>query len=71
MRLPSWIPGWSRRVGALAGALSLGSLAFVAVPTAGTAATATTTAPPYSCAPNGPAGGQTVYGTFGDASAIG
>jgi hypothetical protein len=76
MRLPSWIPGWSRRAGALAGALSLGSLAFVAVPTAGTAATTATTAtaataPPYSCAPNGPAGGQTVYGTFGDASAIG
>ena len=77
MRLPSWIPGWSRRVGALAGALSLGGLAFVAVPTTGTAAAAATTAtaaptaPPYSCAPNGPTGGQTVYGTFGDASAIG
>src|ERR1700753_443610 len=76
MRLPSWIPGCARRGGALAGALSLGSLAFVAVPTAGTAATAATTAPaatapPYSCAPNGPAGAQTVSATFGDASAIG
>jgi hypothetical protein len=77
MRRSSWIPGWSRRMGALAGALSLGGLAFVAVPIAGSAATAATTAtaaptaPPYSCAPNGPTGGQTVYGTFGDASAIG
>ncbi len=35
------------------------------------AAAATATAAPYSCAPNGPAGGQTVYGTFGDASVIG
>jgi hypothetical protein len=26
---------------------------------------------PYSCAPNGPAGSQTIYGTFGDASVIG
>jgi hypothetical protein len=32
---------------------------------------ATVTAPPYSCAPNGPAGNQTVYGTFGDASVLG
>jgi hypothetical protein len=29
------------------------------------------TAPPYSCAPNGPAGNQTIYGTFGDASVLG
>ncbi len=28
-------------------------------------------APPYPCSPNGPAGNQTVYGTFGDASVIG
>ncbi|HEX4255984.1 MAG TPA: hypothetical protein VH089_12885, partial [Streptosporangiaceae bacterium] len=55
----------------LIGAVSLGGLAFAAVPAAGTAATAATTAPPYSCAPNGPAGSQTVYGTFGDATAIG
>ncbi|MGI9007367.1 MAG: hypothetical protein ACR2FU_14435, partial [Streptosporangiaceae bacterium] len=26
---------------------------------------------PYSCAPNGPPGSQTIYGTFGDASALG
>jgi len=32
---------------------------------------AAVTAPPYSCAPNGPAGNQTVYGTFGDASVLG
>ena len=59
----------SRGVMVLATALSLGGLAF----SAGTAsaAPAATTAPPYSCAPNGPAGNQTVYGTFGDASAIG
>jgi hypothetical protein len=31
----------------------------------------TTTAPPYSCAPNGPAGSQTIFGTFGDASVLG
>jgi hypothetical protein len=35
------------------------------------ASTAQVTAPPYSCAPNGPAGSQTIYGTFGDASVIG
>jgi hypothetical protein len=35
------------------------------------AASAAATAAPYSCAPNGPAGSQTVYGTFGDASVIG
>jgi hypothetical protein len=40
-----------------------------AVP-AGASATAAS-APPYSCAPNGPAGSQTIYGTYGDASVIG
>src|SRR3984957_18704158 len=35
------------------------------------AANAATAAPPYNCSPNGPAGSQTVYGTFGDASVIG
>jgi len=39
---------------------------------AGNAAAVTAvTAPPYGCAPNGPAGKQTVYGTFGDASVLG
>ena len=38
--------------------------------TAATAAAATA-APPYNCSPNGPAGSQTVYGTYGDASVIG
>jgi hypothetical protein len=33
--------------------------------------TAQTPTAPYSCAPNGPAGSQTIYGTFGDASVIG
>jgi hypothetical protein len=33
--------------------------------------TAPATTAPYSCAPNGPAGSQTIYGTFGDASVIG
>jgi hypothetical protein len=32
---------------------------------------AASTPPPYPCAPNGPAGGQTIYGTFGDAGLIG
>ena len=32
---------------------------------------AAATAAPYPCVPNGPAGSQTVYGTFGDASVIG
>jgi hypothetical protein len=31
----------------------------------------TATAAPYGCQPNGPAGSQTIYGTFGDASVIG
>ncbi len=35
------------------------------------AAAATPTPEPYSCAPNGPAGNQTIYGTFGDAGVIG
>ena len=34
-------------------------------------AVASAAAPPYSCAANGPAGSQTVYGTFGDASVLG
>jgi hypothetical protein len=38
-----------------------------AAPAAGPAAAAE----PYNCSPNGPAGSQTVYGTFGDAGVIG
>ena len=60
----------SRGVLVLATALSLGGLAFSAG-AASAAPAASVTAPPYSCAPNGPAGSQTVYGTFGDASVIG
>ena len=59
-----------RAVGVLAAALALA--AGVATATTATAATATAAAaPPYNCAPNGPAGSQVVYGTFGDASVIG
>jgi hypothetical protein len=57
----------SRGVLAVAAAVSLGGLAF----SSGAASAASVTAPPYTCAPNGPAGSQTVYGTFGDASVIG
>ncbi len=39
--------------------------------TMGAASAAPVTAAPYNCSPNGPAGSQTVYGTFGDASVIG
>jgi hypothetical protein len=37
----------------------------------GTSATPAPAAAPYGCAPNGPAGSQTIYGTYGDASVIG
>src|SRR5450755_3286529 len=60
----------SRGVLGLATVLSLGGLAFSAG-AASAAPAASVTAPPYSCVPNGPAGSQTVYGTFGDASVIG
>jgi hypothetical protein len=53
----------------LAACAGLALVALGAVPAAHAATAAT--APPYSCAPNGPAGSQTVYGTFGDASVIG
>ena len=49
---------------------SCGALALAAGAAAALPATAATAAP-YKCAPNGPAGSQTVYGTFGDASVIG
>jgi hypothetical protein len=50
----------------VAAAAALVAGAATATPALGAAATA-----PYPCVPNGPAGAQTVYGTFGDASAIG
>src|SRR3984957_19342074 len=51
---------------------ALARAAGVATATTATAAAApASTVPPYSCSPNGPAGSQTVYGTFGDASVIG
>ena len=43
-----------------------------AAPTSSSPApSASPTPEPYSCAPNGPAGSQTIFGTFGDASVIG
>ncbi len=58
-----------RAVLILAAALALAAGAATALPAV--AATATATSEPYQCVPNGPTGGQTVYGTFGDASVIG
>jgi hypothetical protein len=56
----------------IGGALALaGSGAGALAGARAATSTAATTAPPYSCAPNGPAGNQTIYGTFGDASVIG
>src|SRR3984957_12905302 len=62
-------------LGVVAG-LALGALGAVPAASAATATptaipTASATAAPYNCSPNGPAGSQTVYGTFGDASVIG
>jgi hypothetical protein len=51
----------------LAVAAGLALVALGAVP----AASAPSAAPPYNCSPNGTAGSQTVYGTFGDAGVIG
>ncbi|MDQ2810943.1 MAG: hypothetical protein M3Z75_03435 [Actinomycetota bacterium] len=51
----------------LAAAVALTAGLATAVPAAASAVTAA----PYSCAPNGPTGSQTVYGPFGDASVIG
>jgi hypothetical protein len=59
----AWRPG----IAALTAALAFTGLAL----TAGAASAGAATAPPYSCVPNGPAGSQTIYGTFGDASVIG
>ena len=73
-------PGW-RRPGPRKAAALLGTAALLAgtaslagttvLPAAEAASAAAVTAPPYSCAANGPAGNQTVYGTFGDASVLG
>src|ERR1700761_1866959 len=53
-------------------ALAAGAATAVASPAkAVVAATVSTTGEPYQCVPNGPAGSQTVYGTYGDASVIG
>jgi hypothetical protein len=58
------------RAAALASAAGSSSAARAAALASATSA-APATAAPYSCAPNGPAGSQTIYGTFGDASVIG
>ncbi len=69
-RRPGWYRPGPRTAGALLGAAAL--LAGTgALPAAQAASAASVTGPPYSCAPNGPAGNQTVYGTFGDASVLG
>jgi len=52
-------------------ALAMTALAAGAASAAPAAPAAAATTAPYSCAPNGPAGSQTIYGTFGDASVIG
>ena len=57
--------------GALLSAGAPGAWAAGPAPAPTTTPTAAPTAEPYSCAPNGPAGSQTIYGTFGDASVIG
>src|ERR1700683_1633930 len=54
-----------------AGASGAGSGAGAAASGAAASGAAAVAAPPYNCAPNGPAGNQTIYGTFGDASVIG
>jgi hypothetical protein len=54
-----------------AGASGAGSGAGAAASGAAASGAAAVTAPPYNCAPNGPAGNQTIYGTFGDASVLG
>ena len=66
-------PRPARRLRLRTAAALLGTAALVTVTaaTAATAASAPAQAPPYNCAPNGPAGSQTIYGTFGDASALG
>ena len=55
---------------ALTAALTLAGGALAGAATALPAGAAAAAAP-YPCVPNGPAGSQTVYGTFGDASVIG
>ena len=63
-----------RAAAALAAGVTLAAGAVAGSAAAGTRPAAPAGAPaaaPYSCAPNGPAGSQTIYGTFGDASVIG
>ena len=76
----AWRPGRSSAAVLVAAVLALagsGAAANAAATAGGSggssprASTVLATVPPYSCAPNGPAGSQTVYGTFGDASVIG
>ena len=66
--------GTRRQAASAAVSATTASAATTGAATTGTATatpTAPPAAPPYSCAPNGPAGSQTIYGTFGDASVIG
>ena len=61
----------TRRFAVVAAALAAGAFSAGLIPAAASTAGTTAAAPPYSCAANGPAGSQTVYGTFGDASVLG
>ena len=56
---------------AAGGMLTGGAWAVVAPPPGPDSVTGGATAAPYNCAANGPAGSQTIYGTFGDASVLG
>jgi hypothetical protein len=56
-------------IAAAAAALAAGSV--LAAAQASPAAPAAAQGEPYNCAPNGPPGSQTIYGTYGDASVIG
>jgi hypothetical protein len=68
----SWRPARPAAAAVAAAALALAGTAMTAgAAAAGGAASAIAAAAPYSCAPNGPAGSQTIYGTFGDASVLG
>jgi hypothetical protein len=68
-RVPMALAAVALVAGAAGGAGADPAAAATASTTASTLAAAA--AGPYNCAPNGPAGDQTIYGTFGDAGVIG
>ncbi len=67
----SWRSVRSSAVIVAAAALALGTAGAAAAGTAAGGSAPQAPAPPYPCVPNGPAGDQTIYGTFGDAGVIG